>query len=101
MVQDVANLFVVWGIGKTHVDLRTTCEIHAQGNAVPKQHGKDAGHAEDQRKAEEPPLLSEKVYIGAAKKFHVINLLKLYAQSLTPLLAAKDSVKNHPRNKHR
>jgi hypothetical protein len=37
---------------------------------MPEQHGKYAGHAEDQRESEEVPLLAEKIYVGITKKFH-------------------------------
>jgi hypothetical protein len=35
-----------------------SAEINAPWDAVPKQHGKNAGHGKDQRKGEEIPLLA-------------------------------------------
>jgi hypothetical protein len=37
---------------------------------MPEQHGKDTGHAEDERESEEVPLLAEKIYVWISKKFH-------------------------------
>jgi hypothetical protein len=37
---------------------------------VPEQHGKQARNAEDQRKGEKIPFLSEKIDVGIAKELH-------------------------------
>jgi hypothetical protein len=37
---------------------------------VPEQHGKQARDAEDQRKGEKIPFLSEKIDVGIAKELH-------------------------------
>ena len=56
-VQIAANLVVVGGGGGFQVNVGAALEVHSQRNAVPEHHAEDAGHAEDQREAEEIPLL--------------------------------------------
>jgi hypothetical protein len=37
---------------------------------MPKRHGKQSGHAENQREGKEVPLFPEKIDVGILKKFH-------------------------------
>src|SRR5207253_8030892 len=86
LVQIAANRADVRGIHKLHVDQGAATEIHAQRNAVPEQHGKNASHAEDQREAEEVPLFTKKIDICIAKKFHcVLTFCQMLKASPRPL----------------
>jgi hypothetical protein len=73
-IKGAADFGVIRLISKLEVHKRAATEINTQRNLVPEEHGEDAGHAEDQREAEEVPLLAQKIDICITKKFHVINL---------------------------
>jgi hypothetical protein len=57
-------------VGKLDFDQRASAKVNPQRNAMPEQHGKDTGHADDERESEEVPLLAEKIYVWISKKFH-------------------------------
>src|SRR5262249_30957070 len=57
-VQVGANLVDVRRGGKTDISVGATAEVHAQRDVVPEQHREYAGDAEDEREAEEMPLLA-------------------------------------------
>ena len=54
-------------------DLGTALEVHAPRNAMPEQHAEHAGDREDQREAEEVPLLTQPVDVCVPKQFHVAS----------------------------
>ena len=66
-----ADVILIGLLGKLHIHQRAAPELHSQGDAVPEKHGKQASHAEDQREAQEIPLLAQEIYVCVAKKFHV------------------------------
>ena len=71
-IQSGADLFQLGWIGELHVDVGSATELHAHGQPVPDQHGKNAGDAEDQGEGEKAPFPAEKVNVRVAKKFHFI-----------------------------
>src|ERR1700733_4505085 len=53
------------------VDQRAALEVDADRNMVPKEDGQQAGHAEDEREAEEIPLLPQPIDVYVVKQFHL------------------------------
>ena len=61
-----------------NLHLGAAAEVHPQGNWLPDGlpvpgHRKDAGHAENERKGQEVPLLSQPIDVYAPKKFHFFS----------------------------
>ena len=69
-IRSSANLVDVRRLVKLHVDQRSALEVHPERNAVPEQHRQQAGHAENQREAEEVPLFTKPIDIYITKQFH-------------------------------
>ncbi len=53
------------------IDQRPAAEVDTQRYAMPKRHGKQSSHAEDEREGQEVPLLPEEIDICISKKFHM------------------------------
>src|SRR5208337_1121826 len=60
-----------------HVNKSAAAEVHTVWDAVPEQHGKYAGHAEDQREGQKIPLFPKKIYVCIAKELHRLLPLKV------------------------
>src|SRR6266481_4105484 len=73
-VQGSTDGIFVGLVRELYEDVSASAKIQPARDSVPQGHGKNAGHAEDQREAEEVPLFAEKIYVRIAKKFHLINL---------------------------
>ena len=70
MIERGADLSVIRRMGELYGNDGTAAEVDAQRNAMPEEHGENAGHAEDQREREEVPFLTKKIDVCIAKEFH-------------------------------
>ena len=68
-----ADVVFVGGLIEAHGDVRATLEIHALRDAVPEEHAEDSGYGEDEREAEEVPLLAQPVDVRLLEEFHVLE----------------------------
>ena len=62
--------------GEFDADDRATAEVDVQRQMMPEKDGKQARYAEDEREAEEIPLLPEPVDFWIMKQFHEIPPIK-------------------------
>ncbi len=63
-------------LGKFDADDGAAAKVHVQRQAMPEEDGEQAGNAEDEREAEEIPLLPEPVDFCVMKQFHEIRLFR-------------------------
>src|ERR1700722_2265155 len=70
-----------------HVDQRAALEVDAQRNAVPEENGQQASHTENEREAEEIPLLPQPVDLYVVKQFHLNSVYAVPLRHTGELLA--------------
>src|SRR5262249_12987457 len=95
LVQLAADGVDIRRVSELYIHYRPAPEFDAQRNLVPEEHGENAGHTEDQRKAEEVPFLAQEIDVGIAKKFHFVLTFALYAERLAASFAAEHGIENY------
>ena len=63
---------VIRRVRELYIDQRAAPEVYTQRDAMPEQHRQYPRHAEQKRKGEKIPLLTQKVYVRISKKFHAV-----------------------------